>query len=60
MIEGVGDRVGEATTECRLNMALSEHVYRASDGEVREAFGTDPNGLALIDEGLSRSLLNFG
>ena len=45
------DGVGEAPTERRLNVALSEHVYGAPDGEIREAFGTDANGLAVIDKG---------
>ena len=49
-IQGVEHRVGETATECGLDMALSEHVDRASDPEAREAFGADRNGLVLIDE----------
>ncbi len=51
MVQGIEDGVGETTTECCLNVALSEQVYGASDGEVREAFGADPNGLSVIDQG---------
>ena len=50
MVQGVEHRAGETTSEFFLNLALSEHVYRAPDGEVREVLGADPNGLAVIDE----------
>ena len=43
--------IGQTRTERSLDVVLSQHVHCASDGEVREAFGADPNGLALIDEG---------
>ena len=50
-IQSVEDGGGETTTERSLDVVLSQHVHCASDGEAREAFGADPNGLALIDEG---------
>ena len=50
-IQSVEDGVGQTRTERSLDVVLSQHVHCASEGEVREAFGADPNGLALVDEG---------
>ncbi len=50
-IQSIEDGVGQTRPERSLDVVLSQHVHRASDGEVREAFGADPNGLALVDEG---------
>ena len=59
-IQSIEDGVGQTRTERSLDVVLSQHVHCASDGEVREAFGADPNGFALIDEGNRGSLDGAG
>ena len=59
-IQGVEDGVGKTVAERGLDVVLSQHVHRTADGEAWEAFGADPSGLALVDEGDSVSLHGAG